>query len=329
MFNRLPGGPVTLVILMILPVITAGGQDNMNSDDSAAALLSRGDEMFGTRRYGESREIYMKAAEAAEKSGANSDLTEALAQVARTYLIEGQQESGREWLERAAGVAGPEEPQGWSRFLGVRGRFEWKDDRLEKARETFAEMYDYCSAHELHERAVDAAHMAAIVETPEMQVTWARKGIAEAEAGNMTGWLGPLWNNLGATFEDMEKYPEALEAYLSAREYHWRYGDEMNKLIADWAVGHAYRLTGQFEKAAEWIRPVLAWSRRIKADEFTGWSYKELAEIELAGKNHKEAHESMKMAAEYLGKADMPDWDAEGYREILDRIKKLEEKIRD
>lgn len=198
------------------------------------ALLDKADSLFNSNEYEASRSIYMQAMDRAVKNKENSELTEAYAMIARTYLILDKTEEGRPWIQKAEKVGNSKEPLGWSRYLGVRGRFEWKDKELDKATATFKEMYNYCSERKLYERAIDAAHMVAITGKPEEQIEWGKKGIKEAEAGNITRWLGPLWNNLGATYEDMGKYKEALEAYLKAREYHWRYGDEKNKLVADW-----------------------------------------------------------------------------------------------
>jgi hypothetical protein len=48
---------------------------------------------------------------------------------ARSHLIRGEGAQGRPWIERAAKHATTDEPKGWSRFLGVRGRFEWQDQK--------------------------------------------------------------------------------------------------------------------------------------------------------------------------------------------------------
>lgn len=318
-----------LVLVFIFannPIYGTENQMNKNKNESTAELLERADKVFKSREYDQSREIYLQAAERAREADENSALTEAYSQIARSYLITDKKEEGRDWLSKAESIATDTEPLGWSRYLGVRGRFEWQDKEIEKATATFKAMYNFCSTEKLYERAIDATHMVAITGLPEEQVVWGKKGIREAEAGNITGWLGPLWNNLGGTYEDLKKYNEAVEAYLEAREYHWRYGDEKNKLIADWAVGHAYRLNGEFEKAAQWIRPVLSWCERIDEVEFTGWCCKELAEVEISNENYKSVLTFLKRAEKNLKKAGMPDWHKEGYEELLAQINEIEGK---
>jgi len=287
-------------------------------------LLNKADEMFNSRQYEESRDVYHAALKAAEKDSDVSTQVEALSQIARTHLIVGEKEPGREWFGKAVKLASPEDNLGWSRFLGVRGRFEWQDGDLEKSKATFEEMYRYCSERELHSRAIDAAHMVAIVGTPEEQIEWGLKGIAEAEAGDVQGWLGPLWNNLGATYEDQKKYTEALDAYKKARYYHYEHGDEMNRLIADWAVGHAYRLAGDLEEADKWLRPLLEWCERIEATEFLGWTHKELGEIALINGDKSSAKDHFTIALEKLEAEGMKNWDPNGFEELKKRTEELE-----
>ncbi|MBU1317781.1 MAG: TonB family protein [candidate division Zixibacteria bacterium] len=289
--------------------------------------ITEADKLFKSREYDKSREIYMKAMEKATEDGQNSELTESYSQIARCYLITDKKEEGRVWITKAAEIATPDEPLGWSRYLGVRGRFEWQDEELEKATATFKEMYEYCSGQKLHDRAIDAAHMVAITGSPEQQVEWGLKGIKEAEAGNVTGWLGPLWNNLGATYETLMRYDDALNAYIKAREYHWQYGTETNKMIADWAVGHAYRLAGNYDEAAKWLRPVLAWCERIENAEFVGWSHKELGEIDIINKNFKSALEHLVIAEDKLKAEQMPEWDPDGYKKLLGQIEELKSRV--
>ena len=290
-------------------------------------LMEKADSVFKSRDYEGSRAVYMDVVADAEASGNNSDLTEAYAMIARTHLITGQKEEARPWLDKAEKIAKSDEPLGWSRFLGVRGRLEWQDEKLEKATTTFMEMYEFTSKNKLHERAIDAAHMVAITGTEEQQVEWGLNGIKEAEAGNVTGWLGPLWNNLGATYENMGKYQESLDAYLKAREYHHEYGDEANKYIADWAVGHAYRLVGNTQEAEEWLTRTLEWCERAENTEFIGWCHKDLGEIELTKENYKAALDHLVIAEEKLKAEDMPNWDADGYKKLVEQIAETKAKV--
>jgi len=320
----------SMILVAGLSVSARGHEDPMAHLTPAERLLVQGDDAFQSRNYAQAGEIYKLAVQQAEEEEHQHVLVEALAQVARSYLITDRKEEGRSWLERAEKAAAPSVPLGWSRYLGVRGRFEWQDEELEKATATFTEMYNYCLEKELHSRAVDAAHMVAITAPPEEQIVWASKGIWAAEKGNIEEWLGPLWNNLGWTYDDLGRYQESLDALLKAREYHWKLGGELNKLIADWSVGHAYRMIGEYQTAAQWMRPVLAWSERLyaieqspDAAEWIGHSCRELGELALQREDLPGALESLRRAREKLQEAGMPEWDADGFAELSRQIEEI------
>jgi tetratricopeptide (TPR) repeat protein len=300
----------------------------------SSKLLAEGDDLFNARNYAEATEKYLQAVPAAEEEGQEVTLVEALSQAARGYLAQGKKEEGRPWLKRAEAAASDKEPKGWSRYVGVKGRFEWKDDKLQEATATFTDMYDYCLGHKLHGRAVDAAHMVAITAGHEEQLVWAKKGIEAAEAGKLDGWLGPLWNNLGWTYDEMGRHQESLEALTKAREYHWKVGDEHAKLVADWSVGHAHRKLGQFDLALKWLEPTLEWAeRRSAADrnpdtaEWVGHSCNELGEIAIAQGELEKGLEYLKRGRDELAVAKMPEWDPEGFKKLGDRIAEIEAKI--
>jgi tetratricopeptide (TPR) repeat protein len=321
-------GVMTMAILLAMTAPGMAQDKKANSDmtettmSKAQELLAKADGVFKSREYEKSRGIYQQAL--AEANGNKSDQTEALSMIARTYLILEDKETGHEWLEMAQKIATPDEPLGWSRFLGVKGRFLWQDDKLDEATAMFKEMYEYCAQHKLHDRAIDAAHMVAITGNHELQVEWGLKGIKEAEAGNVTGWLGPLWNNLGATYEEMKEYEKSLEAYLKAHEYHHKYSDELSAVISDWAVGHAYVNVENYDEAEKWLTPVLAKFEEMENGEFIGFTCKELGEVAFARGDTDTAHKHFVRAEKLLKEAGMDKWDAYGYQKLVDKISECE-----
>ncbi len=285
--------PIIVILLMILWPLMAGGVEVKHkgarvsgNEQTADSLLSQADDVFQSRDYEAALEKYTEVVQTAHKEFNRSVEVEALSQVARMNLVLGNREEGETWLGRAAERASESDPMGWSRYLGVKGRFEWKANDLKQARATFDQMFEFCDANALWGRAVDAAHMIAIVaESPEEQIVWGRRGIEAAEAGDVESWLGPLWNNLAGTYYDLKQFDSALECYTKAREYHWRFSDEVGKLFADYHVGMTHRLLGNFDEAGKWLRPVLAWAERIESHSAIGQACEDLGEIEIAQGN--------------------------------------------
>lgn len=301
---------------------------------AATSLLKQGDNAFDRRDYAKAGELFQKAAEAAQEEGSDSILAEALSMTARSYLIREEGAQGKPWIERAAAVATPDEPRGWSRYLGVRGRFEWKDQkRHAKATATFKEMYEYCLKHQLYSRAVDAAHMVAIAGGPEEQIEWAHKGIKAAESSEeAAGWLGPLWNNLGWTHDERKDYDNALAALLKAREYHYKGKSDLAKLTADIFVSRAYRMTGDIDQAETWITEAHDWAAELVArhpenqdfHERLGNTHEQLGEIAIARGNSAEGIQHLHTARDWMIKAGAEKWGPEELRKLSGRITEAE-----
>lgn len=319
-------------LLTLLPAATIfalepsekGGKMNQN-ESSAASLLQEADSVFQQRAYDKALEMYKKVAETARSEFNNSVEVEALSQMARMNLILGNHADGRSFLDEAKAKVSDSDPMGWSRYLGVKGRFEWKADSLEAAKKTFDDMYTYCNVNALYGRAVDAAHMVAIVSTDlNEQIEWAQKGIKAAEASESEQWLGPLWNNLGVTYHEHKMFDSALTAFEKAREYHWRFSGEVAKLFADYHVGMTYRLLGKLDEAGQWLRPVLAWAERIENHSAIGQACEDLGEIEIARGNKAEGLKFLKRARdEYKAAGFDQSWE-EIWSSINKRITELE-----
>ncbi len=294
---------ITIVLSLIListvwPIeVEKKGSDVTNTEISADSLLNEGDVIFKSREYDKALAKYSEALKASQSEFNNSVEVEALSQIARMNLITGNKEEGRKWITEAGEKARESDPMGWSRYLGVKGRFEWQDNDLKTSYITFDQMYTFCHVNALWGRAVDAAHMIAIVaETPEEQIEWGRKGIEAAEASENESWLGPLWNNLAGTYWENKQYDTALECYLKAREYHWRFSGEIAKLFADYHVGMTHRFLGNYKEARQWLRPVLAWAERLENHGAIGQACEDLGEADIAENLSQSGLEFLKRA---------------------------------
>ena len=291
----------------------------------ADSLLKEADAAFKARENQTALEKYGETLTAAREEFNVSVEVEALSQLARVNLVLGNKDEGRLHLGEAAAKAAESDPYGWSRYLGVKGRFEWQDNDLPAARATFEQMYNYCTVNSLWGRAVDAAHMIAIVaETPQEQIEWGHRGIEAAEANDQESWLGPLWNNLACAYYDLKQYDLALESYLKARDYHWRHSQEIAKLFADYHVGMTYRALSKYDEAGQWLRPVLAWAERIENHSAIGQACEELGEIEVARGQKEEGVKLLKRARDEYKKAGFDESLVEIWDNINNRLKTLD-----
>ena len=330
-----------LIISLIILLIGCSGQDG---GKTSMKLLQKADEHFNNQDMDKAMELYLETATAAEKENNNSILVEAWSQVARCYLKQKNMDDGKIWLDKAAQKAVPDEPGGWVRYLSVRGRFEWQEIAKEKkevapvtqkAAATFKEMYDYCLKHKLFRQAVDAANMVSITGAMDERTDWSYKGIKAAEKGNLDDMLAILWNNLGWNYDDNGEYDKALEALLKASEYHHKGDKEIPKLVANWSVGHAYRMIGQIDSAFSRMTKVCDWAEKLYSKdssetsmEWVGFANNELGEIAIMKNDKKLALKHFTVAKEKLEKVGMPNWDANGYKKIADHIENLETELK-
>ncbi|MBK7142056.1 MAG: tetratricopeptide repeat protein [bacterium] len=296
---------------------------------SASELLELADTAFQKREIDSALATYTKAGETARAEFNRPVEVEALCQVARCYLTLGSRTDGEMILTEAAAKASENDPLGWSRYLGVRGRFEWKGKDLDAARKTFEDYYTFCALHDLRARAIDAVNMSGIVAaSPQEAIDWTKRGIEMAESYEAEHWLGPLWNNLGGTYYDLKRFDDALDCYLKAREYHWRHSTETAKLFADYHVGMTYRLTGQNETAKSWLRPVLAWAERLGNHSAIAQVLDDLGEIAKDEGNLTEALALLKRAKDHFRLDGYPEHSPDIWENVSIRVAQLEAKIR-
>lgn len=329
-----------LLIYLFGAIMLFNGCSDRGGRIRSDANLKSADNLFNAEEYDSALSGYLETAKQASAENNNSNLVEAYSQMARCYLKANNINEGSNWLEKAKSLASENEPLGWSRYLGVWGRFEWQAEAAKsgesapvalKAEMIFKDMYAYCLANSLHERAVDAAHMIAIVGTKDERIAWGIRGIEAAEAGRLESWLGPLWNNHGWNLEEMGRYDEALIALKKAREYHYKGTMELPKLIADWSVGHAFRMTGDLDSAFSLMDQVVVWADSLYRQspsrdhaEWLGFANKELGEIALAKGNRKDALTLFFKARIKLVEAGMPAWDKEGIADLETKISQLQ-----
>jgi tetratricopeptide (TPR) repeat protein len=284
-------------------------------------MPTKGDAFFDEGKFDEARAAYLQLLNSTNDASLQ---TEAAAMIARTYLTTDRKEEARPWLERARETASADQPRGYSRYLSVRGRMEWKDHQFDAAQRTFLSLYEICRLNGYAERAIDALAMLAILSPLPEQIEWAKKAIAEAERAGFSEKLGALWNNLGATLEDLGQHEAALEAYLRARDYHRQHSPALQQLKADYAVAHTQRLLSRMDEARELLLLLLPAFEEVGAEEFLGWTCQELAQVELAQENFEGARDYFIRAKSHLLDAGIATWDPATLERIVTHIARLE-----
>lgn len=202
------------------------------------------------------------------------------------------------------------------RYLLERGRVFNSSGEREQAKPLFIRAYELAKAHNQDFYAVDAAHMIAIVETPEQALAWNLKALAEAEASaqpNAQSWKGSLHNNIGWTYHDSADYDKALVMFQKAQAWHESQGQAARARIAQWCIARTLRSLGRIDEA-------LTLLRELETPESDGYVYEELGEnLLLQGKSAE--------AQPYFAKAyallSQDVWLAASEAARLDRLKTL------
>ena len=100
--------------------------------------------------------------------------------------------------------------------------------------------------------AIDAAHMVAIVSSPEDALAWTERALALANASAdpvARGWRGPLQNNVGWTFHESGRFDEALARFDASRAAFEEAEKPARARIARWAMARTLRSLERYEEA--------------------------------------------------------------------------------
>lgn len=298
--------------------------------EALQASLDAARDLFRTRAYDDARAAYEQVAERARELGATDVEALACARVARVYSIRRDPAGGAPWLERAEALADETMPEAWARALVVRGIYLREEGRADEATALFVACYDYAMARGLHADAVDAAHHVAIAADAATREEWAKKGIAAAEAAGESGWLGPLWNNLGWDYIDQGRDAEALDALRRAQTaFHARGGHPTSALISDYSVGFALRKNGELAEARSIQEAVHAAAAAALDDgdasmlEWVAQSRRELGELDALEGRPLDGADAIERAIEELRRTDFPSWGAEYLAQYEARVREL------
>ena len=219
---------------------------------------------------------------------------EVLTQLGRVAGLRGDFASGHALVDSAEALA-PADSAGRVRVLLERGRLLRSSGAVAESLPLFTAAFVLAGHRGDSYLAVDAAHMAALVDKVE---EWTQRGVELARASGdaqVRGWVGPLLNNLGWAHFEGGRFEDALGVFqqaLVAREQ--SVGNPHEVEVARYAVAKTLRMLGRAGEAVELMKVAVGWAR--EAGVADGWFHEELAEDYSAAGMRAEAAEQAEVA---------------------------------
>lgn len=257
----------------------------------------------------------------AKDSGDSGYQAELLSQIARSLGLQRRFAAADSVLDEVLKMLPQAGKEARVRYLLERGRVRNSSGEPGKARPFFEEALEVSRKGAPDNHAVDAAHMLAIVDSGQAALDWNIKALAMAENSSQPKarkWLGSLYNNIGWTYFDMQKYESALTLFQKALAFRQEQGKVAPIRIAKWSVARAKRFLGQVDEALAVQRELeKEWAQ--SGEEQDGYVFEELAECLLI-KNDPNATNYFALAYKYLSQ---DVWLSENETGRLKRLKEL------
>ena len=284
---------VRTVAVLALLVGCASTEESAQSPDARANLerqLGRADESFNGRAYEEALGQYSALYLAALSGDYPGIAAEAAAQAATIHSLEGDPAESDRWMTFAERYAEDAGAGAATRVLLARGIRQWKAGEERAAEATFEELVVLCDGSGLEIRAMQAASLAALTTSGEEQLTWNLRAIEAAQGLGEPRWEAALWTNHGWLLEARAEHGDALRSFERARDLLLEATPSpMERLQAEWGVGHGLRLAGRAAEARGVLEQVAVRGRELYATrpearqaEWLGRAEWELGELDAA-----------------------------------------------
>lgn len=174
-------------------------------------------------------------------------------QVARSYGLRGRFDEAHALLDRIEPQLAGAGAEPRVRHLLERGRTWRSAKQRERALPLFLQAVELALAAQLDELAVDAMHMAALVEPDAAaQMHWNERALALALAStdpNARSWDASLAHNIGMTQHGAGRYDEALASFRTALAARERLGQAERARIARWMIAWTLRFLSRHDEA--------------------------------------------------------------------------------
>lgn len=267
---------------------------------------------------------FRKLVPLAEKAKDVSYHTQLMTQIARTLGLQQKFEAAHAlldtvepWLTEAPTVSRV-------RYLLERGRIYNSSGHPDMAKPLFLNAWEHATENNEDYYAIDAIHMLQIVEPSENQLEWAHKAMELVENTadeRAKKWLGPLYNNTGWTYFDLEEYDKALELFEKSLVWREAREDAQGTIIAKWCIARNYRAMGRTKDALE-AQISLENEVTEKGLDQDGYIFEEIGECLFELGCADEAKEYFGLA---YGLLSIDEWLKANEPERLERLKNLSE----
>jgi tetratricopeptide (TPR) repeat protein len=202
---------------------------------------------------------------------------EILTQIARAQGLQGNFGEAHQTLDEVERLSKEERVR--VRYLLEHGRVFNSAKQRDKARPLFLEAYELASSIGADFYTIDAAHMMAIVEPLEEQITWHEKALELCERTideRAKKWLGSITNNTAWTYHSLGRFDEALETFQKALVWREANGNPETIRIAKWSIARTLRSLQKYQEALDIQQKLL------EDEKEDGFIYEELGECLLA-----------------------------------------------
>jgi len=174
-------------------------------------------------------------------------------QVARSHGLRGRFDEAHALLDRIEPQLAGAGAEPRVRHLLERGRTWRSAKQRDRARPLFLQAVELALAAKLDELAVDAMHMAALVEPDEAaQMRWNERALALALASddpNARSWDASLAHNIGMTQHSAGRYDEALASFRTALAARERLGQADRARVGRWMIAWTLRFLKRHDEA--------------------------------------------------------------------------------
>lgn len=269
---------IGFIIVVLMFCCCSSGRDQVETDS-----LPDFDDMWDYRHPDSTEAKFRDLLPLARSSDNASYHAQLLTQIARTQGLQMKFDEAHRTLDTVEVMLTDEMVIAKTRYLLERGRVYNSSNKVDSARPFFVEAWEVAGAGEEDFYAVDAAHMMAIIETPEEQLAWAEKAMGVAERSSedrAKRWLGSLYNNTGWTYHNMGDYGKALEMFEKALDWNREHGTDEYVRIARWTIARTYRSLGRVEEALT-IQKELESEIEEKGLDADGYVFEEIGECLL------------------------------------------------